>query len=156
MGTAALFSFAYYFGFRIWDSAEIIFEIIHSSSSSRFYHRHRMQMHCIVCMTNEKCRYQFKILSCSIILHLHRRFNSASTLLLPFKSLPRSLLYTSVVRPSVTSKLTKYIMAESVTSSRAVVRDISSATLGSICCCYVGQPFDTGLSLVTIRCSAYW
>jgi len=26
---------------------------------------------------------------------------------------------------------------------RAVFRDIFSATLGSVCCCYVGQPFDT-------------
>lgn len=26
---------------------------------------------------------------------------------------------------------------------RAVTRDIFSATIGSICCCYVGQPFDT-------------
>lgn len=26
---------------------------------------------------------------------------------------------------------------------RAVTRDIFSATLGSVCCCYTGQPFDT-------------
>ena len=34
-------------------------------------------------------------------------------------------------------------MSESVTDARAITRDIFSATLGSICCCYVGQPFDT-------------
>jgi hypothetical protein len=34
-------------------------------------------------------------------------------------------------------------MPESVTSGRAISRDIFSATLGSVCCCYVGQPFDT-------------
>lgn len=27
--------------------------------------------------------------------------------------------------------------------TRAVTRDVFSATLGSVCCCYVGQPFDT-------------
>jgi len=31
----------------------------------------------------------------------------------------------------------------SVSDPRAVTRDIFSATLGSICCCYTGQPFDT-------------
>ena len=33
-------------------------------------------------------------------------------------------------------------MAE-VLDARAVTRDLFSATIGSICCCYVGQPFDT-------------
>ena len=33
-----------------------------------------------------------------------------------------------------------------MTESRAVTRDIFSATIGSVCCCYVGQPFDTGAS----------
>jgi solute carrier family 25 ornithine transporter 2/15 len=33
--------------------------------------------------------------------------------------------------------------ASSVANPRVVARDIFSATLGSICCCYVGQPFDT-------------
>jgi hypothetical protein len=28
--------------------------------------------------------------------------------------------------------------------TRDVTRDIFSATIGSVCCCYVGQPFDTG------------
>lgn len=32
---------------------------------------------------------------------------------------------------------------------RAVTRDIFSATIGSVCCCYVGQPFDTGETLLT-------
>jgi hypothetical protein len=31
----------------------------------------------------------------------------------------------------------------SVSDPRAVTRDIFSATIGSVCCCYVGQPFDT-------------
>lgn len=31
----------------------------------------------------------------------------------------------------------------SIADPRAVTRDIFSATLGSICCCYTGQPFDT-------------
>ena len=31
----------------------------------------------------------------------------------------------------------------SVVDSRAISRDLFSATIGSICCCYVGQPFDT-------------
>jgi hypothetical protein len=31
----------------------------------------------------------------------------------------------------------------SASDPRAVARDIFSATIGSICCCYVGQPFDT-------------
>ena len=30
-----------------------------------------------------------------------------------------------------------------VSDPRAVTRDIFSATMGSVCCCYVGQPFDT-------------
>jgi hypothetical protein len=30
-----------------------------------------------------------------------------------------------------------------VTTVRAVSRDLFSATIGSVCCCYVGQPFDT-------------
>lgn len=34
-------------------------------------------------------------------------------------------------------------MSNSVMNARDVSRDISSATLGSIFCCYVGQPFDT-------------
>ena len=36
-------------------------------------------------------------------------------------------------------------MAESqdVLSPRAVTRDIFSATIGSVFCCYTGQPFDT-------------
>lgn len=33
--------------------------------------------------------------------------------------------------------------SENVTSVRAVSRDLFSATIGSVCCCYVGQPFDT-------------
>lgn len=31
----------------------------------------------------------------------------------------------------------------SVSDPRAVTRDVFSATIGSVCCCYVGQPFDT-------------
>ncbi|KAL7579300.1 hypothetical protein ACA910_013979 [Epithemia clementina (nom. ined.)] len=31
----------------------------------------------------------------------------------------------------------------SVSDPRAITRDVFSATLGSICCCYTGQPFDT-------------
>lgn len=31
----------------------------------------------------------------------------------------------------------------SVADPRAVSRDLFSATLGSICCCYTGQPLDT-------------
>lgn len=31
----------------------------------------------------------------------------------------------------------------SVADPRAISRDIFSATLGSICCCYTGQPLDT-------------
>ena len=34
-------------------------------------------------------------------------------------------------------------MTTSVTDTRAITRDLFSATIGSICCCYVGQPFDT-------------
>ena len=30
-----------------------------------------------------------------------------------------------------------------VTDPRAITRDVFSATLGSVCCCYTGQPFDT-------------
>lgn len=30
-----------------------------------------------------------------------------------------------------------------VSNPRAVARDVFSATLGSVCCCYTGQPFDT-------------
>lgn len=30
-----------------------------------------------------------------------------------------------------------------VADPRAVTRDIFSATLGSVCCCYTGQPLDT-------------
>jgi hypothetical protein len=32
---------------------------------------------------------------------------------------------------------------DNVTTVRAVSRDLFSATIGSVCCCYVGQPFDT-------------
>lgn len=32
---------------------------------------------------------------------------------------------------------------KSVSDPRAVSRDVFSATLGSVCCCYTGQPFDT-------------
>lgn len=32
-----------------------------------------------------------------------------------------------------------------MSESRAVTRDVFSATIGSVCCCYVGQPFDTGM-----------
>ena len=32
---------------------------------------------------------------------------------------------------------------QSVSDPRAVSRDIFSATIGSVCCCYTGQPFDT-------------
>ena len=32
----------------------------------------------------------------------------------------------------------------STLETRAVTRDVFSATIGSVCCCYVGQPFDTG------------
>jgi hypothetical protein len=31
----------------------------------------------------------------------------------------------------------------SVTDPRAISRDVFSATLGSVCCCYTGQPLDT-------------
>lgn len=31
----------------------------------------------------------------------------------------------------------------SVIDPRAISRDVFSATIGSVCCCYVGQPFDT-------------
>jgi hypothetical protein len=31
-----------------------------------------------------------------------------------------------------------------VIDARAISRDFFSATIGSICCCYTGQPFDTG------------
>ena len=36
-------------------------------------------------------------------------------------------------------------MAEtaSIADPRAISRDVFSATLGSVCCCYSGQPFDT-------------
>jgi solute carrier family 25 (mitochondrial ornithine transporter) member 2/15 len=34
-------------------------------------------------------------------------------------------------------------MSESATDPRAIGRDIFSATIGSVCCCYTGQPFDT-------------
>ena len=30
-----------------------------------------------------------------------------------------------------------------VADPRAVSRDVFSATIGSVCCCYTGQPFDT-------------
>ena len=30
-----------------------------------------------------------------------------------------------------------------ILDSRAISRDLFSATIGSICCCYTGQPFDT-------------
>ena len=33
--------------------------------------------------------------------------------------------------------------AVSVADPRAISRDIFSATLGSVCCCYTGQPLDT-------------
>ncbi|GKY99132.1 hypothetical protein MPSEU_000868700 [Mayamaea pseudoterrestris] len=35
------------------------------------------------------------------------------------------------------------ITNESVASPRAVARDLFSATIGSVCCCYTGQPLDT-------------
>jgi len=36
------------------------------------------------------------------------------------------------------------IMSEtSVVDPRAISRDVFSATIGSVCCCYTGQPFDT-------------
>jgi hypothetical protein len=35
----------------------------------------------------------------------------------------------------------------STLETRAVTRDVFSATIGSVCCCYVGQPFDTGTLL---------
>jgi len=31
----------------------------------------------------------------------------------------------------------------SVVDPRAISRDVFSATIGSVCCCYTGQPFDT-------------
>lgn len=31
----------------------------------------------------------------------------------------------------------------SVSDPRAISRDVFSATLGSVCCCYTGQPLDT-------------
>ena len=31
----------------------------------------------------------------------------------------------------------------SVLEPRAITRDLFSASIGSVCCCYVGQPFDT-------------
>lgn len=34
-------------------------------------------------------------------------------------------------------------MSSEILDARAVSRDLFSATIGSICCCYVGQPFDT-------------
>jgi hypothetical protein len=34
--------------------------------------------------------------------------------------------------------------SSSTLETRAVTRDVFSATIGSVCCCYVGQPFDTG------------
>lgn len=37
--------------------------------------------------------------------------------------------------------------SSSTLESRAVTRDVFSATIGSVCCCYVGQPFDTGAFL---------
>lgn len=36
--------------------------------------------------------------------------------------------------------------APSTLEPRAVTRDVFSASIGSVCCCYVGQPFDTGMS----------
>lgn len=30
-----------------------------------------------------------------------------------------------------------------VLDSRAISRDLFSAAIGSVCCCYVGQPLDT-------------
>ena len=33
--------------------------------------------------------------------------------------------------------------SSAVADPKAVARDIFSATIGSVCCCYVGQPFDT-------------
>jgi hypothetical protein len=34
-------------------------------------------------------------------------------------------------------------MSDSVLEPRAVTRDLFSAAIGSVLCCYVGQPFDT-------------
>lgn len=36
-------------------------------------------------------------------------------------------------------------VAPKIIDARAISRDFFSATVGSICCCYVGQPFDTGM-----------
>ena len=33
--------------------------------------------------------------------------------------------------------------SSSVVDPRAISRDIFSATIGSVCCCYTGQPLDT-------------
>jgi hypothetical protein len=40
--------------------------------------------------------------------------------------------------------------------TRDVTRDIFSATIGSVCCCYVGQPFDTGQILSCWMFSVYF
>jgi hypothetical protein len=57
-----------------------------------------------------------------------------------------SLLLLSTVAPNPSNTHKHYTMPESVSSFRDITRDISTATFGSICCCYVGQPFDTGSS----------
>lgn len=44
---------------------------------------------------------------------------------------------------SVNRKCKTTMPEASVTDTRAVTRDVFSATLGSVCCCYTGQPFDT-------------
>lgn len=38
---------------------------------------------------------------------------------------------------------------------RAVTRDIVSASIGSVCCCYVGQPFDTGVCYIDFLIAPY-
>ena len=30
-----------------------------------------------------------------------------------------------------------------ILETRAVARDLFGASIGSVCCCYIGQPFDT-------------
>ena len=43
----------------------------------------------------------------------------------------------------MTTDTTTTTTAPSIADPRAVSRDVFSATLGSVCCCYTGQPFDT-------------
>jgi len=63
-------------------------------------------------------------------------------------TLPTNSIYCKKLK--VKQQQGEQIMSE----TRAVTRDIFSATIGSVCCCYVGQPFDTGTSRVSRRLSS--